>query len=62
MLAHAEQELESARHLHQSAVSTAERTENQLQLVSERGFSAEQSADQLDEELRELAIRVTALA
>ncbi len=60
-LALAEQEAESARHLHQSAVTNAERTENQLQLVSERGHTAEQSADQLDEELRGLGVRITQL-
>ena len=60
-LAQAEQEAESARHLHQSAVTTAEQTENQLQLVTERGLAAEQSADQLDEELRELGARTAAL-
>ena len=60
-LALTEQEAESARHLHQSAVTNAERTDNQLQLVSERGFTAEQSADQLDEELRGLGSRIAQL-
>lgn len=57
-LSEAERELESARLSQQSALSTVERTQSHLQLVQERGRGAEQSAETLDAEIRELTARV----
>ncbi len=60
-LARAEQEADVARISHQGALSGVERTESQLLLVQERGRSAEQTADSLDGELRELEARMASL-
>lgn len=56
-LAESEQELDIARISQQAAMTTVERTEGQLQLAQERGHGAEMTADSLDNELRELALR-----
>jgi chromosome segregation protein len=60
-LAEAEAELDSARISQQSALTTVERTESQLQLACERGSASERSAEALDAELYELAQREAAL-
>jgi len=60
-LAEAEHELDSARISQQSAMTTVERTESQLQLAQERGRGAEQTAESLDQELRDLALRAERL-
>ncbi len=60
-LAEAEQELDSARLNQQSALTMLERTESQMQLVRERGQTAEQSAESLERELKELGERAAAL-
>jgi chromosome segregation protein len=60
-LAEAEAELDSARISQQSAITTVERTESQLQLALERGRGAEQTAESLDVELRDLGLRAERL-
>jgi len=60
-LAQAEQDADSARVSHQSALTTVERTESQLMLVQERGSTAEQSAEALEIEIRDLSLRASSL-
>lgn len=60
-LARAEEDADSARISHQSALTTQERTESRLQLILERGTSAEQSAESLEIELKEIAARISAI-
>ncbi len=60
-LAESEQELDSARISQQSAMTTVERTESHLQLAMERGRGAEQTAESLNEELKELTHRAASL-
>jgi chromosome segregation protein len=60
-LAQAEGEMEAVRINQQNALSTVERTESRLTLMTERGKTAARTQEQLAEELKDLADRIARL-